>query len=359
MRFSFLHTMLAKVTTLLFASLFILANTTSPLQANNLASNATVLNYLVEMERQAGQGCANESVKLPALTPSTNLQEIADILATSDTQLTDILTMRGMDKAAVFSAFVHADSAKDAVKKLRLANCSQLLNPHFTQIGANQHGTKWTVVMAGEPQAATQQESTDILVNPENTAPEYETVPLAQTNENTPAAQKRSTYGKYSDGETVYLPGKNEHSEPASPQVIGVYTDDTLTPIQGAQETTHFQDAPQQPVSLTPPPNAPSANKPTQVAPQAPPAQTQSTTPRQTHGKYSDGEALFLPEKNEHRDAAEPQVTGVYDDQTLTPKAQEHQTPPPAPLAPEPEYEESTHDPNDAAPPQITGVYRE
>lgn len=368
----------AILTSMALAVVFVISPA-APTQANTLANDATVLNYLVEMERQTGKGCNNEPIKLPSLLPSSDLMEIADIIATSDTSLDEILTLRGMDKASVYSAFVNANSAQEAVKKLRQSNCSQLLSSRYSRIGANQQGTKWTILMAGEQRLPSNEASSDIIVNPyepsETSQPGGTSVQGSQAAGQDQGADRKA-HGKYSDGEPVFLPEKSEHRDPATPQVTGVYTDDTLTPVRGAQPVSpQASPAPSSPAKAVKPapqvkpvPQAKPAPSTTPVppalapqkAPQQPAASAKSTAPatpnRQAHGKYSDGEPVFLPEQSEHRDAATPQVTGVYDDYTLTPEKVAPSAPA-APLAPEPYYPESNRDPNDAAPPQTTGVY--
>lgn len=359
----------AMFTTMALAVGFLLSSA-APVQANTLANNATVLNYLVEMERQTGKGCNNETIELPSLVPSADLTEIADIIATSDTSLDEILTLRGMDKASVYSAFVNANSAQEAVKKLRQSNCSQLLSSRYSRIGANQQGTKWTILMAGEQRLPSNEASSDIIVNPyepsETNEPSGAGQPNAQGGQATGQDQSanRQAHGKYDDGEPVFLPEKTEHREPATPQVTGVYTDDTLTPVQGTQPSSvQTKPAPQvKPAPQTMPAPATTSTPPAlvpQKAPQQPAGSVKNTAPadtkRQAHGKYSDGEPVFLPEQREHRDAATPQVTGVYDDFTLTPEKMAPSAPA-APLAPEPYYPESNRDPNDAVAPQVTGV---
>lgn len=150
-----------------------------------LADDATVLYYLIEMERKTGQGCAGETLDLPSIRPDDSLENAARAALISGDALENILEQEGLRNAPSYKVFLTGNTPKEAVTRLRAGNCPAMMDSRFTRVGAVKDGQRWMLILAGEPVQTDPRP--DLIINDQNADPSVppHQAPLEGTDANT------------------------------------------------------------------------------------------------------------------------------------------------------------------------------
>ena len=262
-----------------------------------LAEDSTVLSYLVDMQRRTGKGCNGMAgTPVGSVVPSEALRNIAEAAMNSGRGAGAVLTERGLGAGNGFSAMVAGATPQEALAQLLGNQCTGLMDPSLSRIGAVRRGNSWMVVMTQEePRPLGQPQPSEILVVPEASSSGLPSDPAPGS----PAAPRAP------EGPGALLP------YPVGPTVSGPSVAAPVVPAPPADPTVQ---------PLTPPPSlAPLAPPQVQPPVQAtlPDAAPPVVQPPTGHGgaanpHYRQGQDPIIARSATESLPADPVPTGVY-----------------------------------------------